>query len=72
MNISLRHRTESMAEVHTPQSEKESLPELLQLLNMSLKRYRYLQKSGAPDILMDTEMNLFRNRLMALRKELQK
>lgn len=72
MNISLRHRTESMIKVREPQSETESLPQLLHLLDQGMKRYRYLQKNGAPDILMETEIKLFRSRLMALRTELKK
>jgi hypothetical protein len=72
MNLSLRRRTENMTEVHKPQLEKESLPELLHLLDQGLKRYRYLQKTGAPDVLRDVEISLFRNRLLALRMELKK
>lgn len=72
MSLSLRHRTGRLTEVHKPQLEKESLPELFYLLNKSLQRYGYLQKCEAPDVLLDAERNLFRSRLLALRMELKK
>ena len=72
MNLALRQKTESMAKDHQPDCRKESLPELFYLLNKGLKRYGYLQKREAPDVLLDAERNLFRSRLLALRMELKK
>ncbi len=72
MNLIPRQQTERVTEVHQPSLKKESLPELLYLLDKSLKRYGYLQKHGAPDTLLDAEKNLFCSRLLTLRMELKK
>ena len=72
MNLILRQKTESMPEVHQPPLKKESLPELLYLLDKSLKRYGYLQKHGAPNTILDAEKNLFCSRLQTLSVELKK
>jgi hypothetical protein len=72
MNLIVRQKTENMTKVHQPPLKKESLPELFHLLDKSLKRYGYLQKHGAPDILLDAEKDLFWSRLMTLRMELKK
>ena len=72
MNLALRQKIESMTKVHQPDCKTESLPELFYLLNKSLKRYGYLQKCEAPDVLLDAERNLFRSRLLALSMELKK
>jgi hypothetical protein len=72
MNFSFRRKTGSVTHVHQPDCKKESLPELFNLLNESLKRYGYLQKCGAPDVLLDTEKDLFCSRLLALSMELKK
>ena len=72
MNLSFRWKTGSVTNVHQPDCSKESLPELFYLLNKSLKRYGYLQKCGAPDVLLDAERNLFHSRLLALRTQLKR
>ena len=72
MNLILRQKTESMSKVHQPALKKESLSDLIYLLDKSLKRYGYLQKHGAPDVLLDAEKNIFYSRLQTLRMELRK
>ena len=62
----------SMAKGHQPTLKKESLSDLIYLLDKSLKRYGYLQKHGAPDTLLDAEKNLFCSRLLTLCMELKK
>jgi hypothetical protein len=61
-----------MTKVHQPLPKKESLPELLYLLDKSLKRYGYLQKHGAPNAILEAEKNLFCSRLLTLSMELKK
>jgi hypothetical protein len=72
MNLIPRQKTECMTKVHQPPLKKESLSDLIYLLDKSLKRYGYLQKHGAPDTLLDAEKNLFCSRLQTLRMELKK
>ncbi len=72
MNLMARQKTENTTQVHQPPLKRESLPELLYLLDKSLKRYGYLQEHGAPDTLLDAEKNLFCSRLLTLRMELKK
>ena len=72
MNLALRHKTESMTKVHRPHLKKELLPEHIYLLERSLDRYEYLQKYGAPDVLVNAEVGLIRSRLLSIRAELTK
>jgi hypothetical protein len=72
MNLILGQETESMTKVHQRSLKKESLSDLIYLLDKSLKRYGYLQKNGAPDTLLDIEKNLFCSRLLTLRMELKR
>ena len=72
MNLALRQKTESMTKVYQPHFKKESLPQRIYLLERSLDRYEYLQKYGAPDILVDAEVRLIRTRLLSTCAELKK
>jgi hypothetical protein len=72
MNLIQRTKTEHMTKVPQPPFKKESLSELLYLLDKGLKRYGYLQEHGAPDMLLDAEKNLFCSRLLTLSVELKK
>jgi hypothetical protein len=72
MNLILKQKTESATKVHQPSFKKESLSDLIYLLDKGLKRYGYLQKHGAPDTLLDAERNLFCSRLQTLRTELKR
>jgi hypothetical protein len=72
MNLIVRQKTENMTKVHQPPLKRESLSDLIYLLDKSLKRYGYLQKHGAPDVLLDAEKSIFYSRLQTLRMELKK
>ncbi len=72
MNLSFRQKARSETKIHQPEVKTKSLPELFYLLDKSLNRYGYLQKHGAPDVILDAEKDLFLSRLDSLRTELKK